>query len=85
MVYFGYVLQDFATQLSVLSQRAASSPDPLPLDSVVFSNKNAPAFTLGSDAKIRGGRGVILPPVNLVCLPRVGFNLYENLEVKVNV
>ena len=55
--------QDFATQLSVLSQRAANSPAPLTLDPALMGDH-------GPKPEI------VLPPVNILCLPQgIEFNI----------
>ena len=53
--------QDFATQLSVLSQRAVSTPAPLALETSLFKGALYPM----------SGKSV-LPPVNIICLPKEG-------------
>ena len=64
--------QDFASQLSVLSQRAANSPAPLTLDPALMG-----------DRKLKPE--IILPPVNILCLPQgLEFNIHIKLGLNSN-
>ena len=62
--------QEFATQLSVLSQRAANTPAPLALESALFKGALYPMSE----------KEVVLPPVNIICLPKEGSSYLKYIQ-----